>query len=149
MLALAAGCIEYDRGPTTDTSDDSPAPADETSETGDDEPPPPLACDPLAQDCPDGQACAPGSGGFNCIEVTTAGVVGDVCYVAAECGPGLACVAAGALAECDGPGCCSSLCEVGDAGAQCAGAAEECLPLFSGDNVPPDWADYGVCRLPS
>jgi hypothetical protein len=147
-LALAAGCVEFERGPTSDTSQ-APATSGETGETGDELPGPSADCDPLRQDCPGDQACVPDSGGFSCIDVLTPGGVGDVCLVAAECGPGLACVASGALAACDGQGCCSSLCEVSDGGAQCASASEECGPIFTGEDVPPEWAEYGVCRLPS
>ena len=45
--------------------------------------------------------------------------------------------------------CCSSLCEVSDTSAQCGSSSEVCAPVFDGDEVPPMWADYGVCRLPS
>jgi hypothetical protein len=145
-LVLGGGCVQFERGPTTDTSDDE---TPETSRTGEQEDPPPtVTCDPLAQDCPDGQACTLSGGGFTCFEVLVEGGDGDACLAAAECSAGLACVQMFALASCDASSCCSAYCDVNDAGAACADPAEVCGPVFTGDDVPPMWADYGVCQLP-
>ncbi|MDC0721748.1 hypothetical protein [Nannocystis bainbridge] len=142
-LLLAGGCIQFESGPTTD------GPSGPGTTTGDDEEPPPVVeCDPLAQSCPDGQACSLVGGDFVCIEVAIAGAAGDACQGSGECGPGLVCLSAVALGDCEAGSCCSSLCEVSDTSAQCGSASEVCAPVFSGDNVPPMWADYGVCRLP-
>jgi hypothetical protein len=139
-LALAGGCIEFEHAPT---SAGEPGPG---STTGDDEPAPPMVqCDPLAQNCPDGQACALFYPDFMCIEVATPGLVGDPCGSAFECGPGLACSSGVYLASCDASSCCTSLCDLGDAGADCIGA-ELCVPLY-GEGAPSTYADYGVCRL--
>jgi hypothetical protein len=143
-LLLGGGCIQFEHGPTTD------GPGEPGTTTGEDEEPPPVVdCDPLSQDCPGGQACSLVGGDFSCIEVFVDGAPGDPCQAAGECGPGLVCLPAGVLGGCDGSSCCSSLCEVSDSSAQCGSASEVCSPVFTGENVPPMYADYGVCRLPS
>ncbi|WAS95009.1 hypothetical protein [Nannocystis punicea] len=142
-LLLAGGCIQFEHGPTTD------GPGQAGTTTGEDEEPPPVVdCDPLSQDCPDGQACSLVGGDFSCIEVFVDGGLGDPCQAAGECSPGLVCLPAGALGGCDGSSCCSPLCDVSDTGAQCGSASEVCAPVLTGDDVPPMYADYGVCRLP-
>ncbi|MCY1060745.1 hypothetical protein [Nannocystis sp. SCPEA4] len=142
LALLAAGCVQFEMGPMTTTDT-----ADPPDSTGEKEPEPEVACDPLAQDCPDIQACSLVDGDFNCIEVVTPGGAGDACQGVGECSAGFVCVSATALDGCDGASCCSSLCEVGDGSAQCGSPAETCMPVYGAD-APPMWADYGVCRLP-
>ncbi|MFY0535961.1 hypothetical protein [Nannocystis pusilla] len=143
-LSLAGGCIQFEHGSTTDGGGGSPG----TTTGEDEEPPPTVECDPLSQDCPDGQACSLSGDDFVCIEVFVDGAPGDPCQAAGECGPGLVCLPSVVLGSCDGSSCCSSLCEVSDTSAQCGSSSEVCSPVFAGEEVPPMWADYGVCRLP-
>lgn len=139
---LAGACIEFERG--TDSSD-APEPT-----AGKDEPPPPpppqASCDPLAQDCPEGEACTLGDREFLCLAVAVDGAAGDPCVVASECGVGLACCPASLLADCDAGNCCTPLCDVTDAGADCP-KGEACTPVFSGPDVPVELQDYGACKL--
>lgn len=137
---LVFGCIQFEGGSGGGSASDGATPEPP-------EPPPPAAnCDPLAQDCPDGQACALFSNKFECVTVTVDGAEGDACVVAAECGPGLACIPGIYVPGCEGASCCASFCAVSDAGAECPEGAV-CSPALSGPDVPPALQDYGVCEL--
>lgn len=138
-LALAGGCIEFEHPSTTDASEVPGSTGLPTT--------PSVGCDPLSQDCPEGQACALLDPDFACIEVATWGLAGDACAAPSECGPGLACCPGLYLVGCDAGACCTSLCDVGDAGAECLGAGETCVALYSGPDVPPAYLSYGVCKL--
>jgi hypothetical protein len=143
LVAPLLACIEFER-PTGETSEPPGSPT-----TGEDPPPPPkVNCDPLAQDCPDGEACTVADQEFVCLTVAVDGAAGDPCVVASECGVGLACCPASLLADCDAGNCCTPLCDVADAGADCPGAGESCTPIFTGPEVPLDIQNYGACKLP-
>jgi hypothetical protein len=90
-------------------------------------------CDPLAPDCPDGEACGTTIGAHVCTPAGPAGP-GDAC-VDVACAAGLVCVDGAAIASCDALACCTPYCD--PAGAPCPGGAT-CQPL---DIAP----DVGVC----
>lgn len=111
-------------------------------------------CDPIAQDCPQGQACYPDVGLFSCAPDASGdmGFVGDPCEYTNVCDLGLACIDHELVPECmSSIGCCSPICVVGD--------DSPCLPgqicqLWStaepGDwNWEPLWEDVGICGLPA
>lgn len=141
LLALAAGCIEFEREEGTSATG-----ADENGDPTTGGSAPVVTCDPLIQDCAEGQACALFEQQFACIPVAVDGGVGDACITASECGAGLACCPSELVPGCDGQRCCASLCDVGDGdGAGCP-AGTACEPVFSGPNVPVEYQDYGVCK---
>lgn len=142
-LLLAAGCVQFERGEGTSAS----APDDPADDPTTGASPPLVMCDPLAQDCPEGEACGLLDDQFLCVPVLTEGGAGDPCLTASECSPGLACCPGELLPECGDARCCASLCDVGDGpGAGCP-AGTACAPVFVGPNVPAEYQDYGVCKL--
>lgn len=120
-------------------------------------------CDPLAGDCPAGQACLAAYPGpehtFVCYpaaESQTA-TTGEACYGAPEgCPAGSSCYQCAPGHTCAQPldygpgcdpaefGCCTEYCELG--GAPCSNPLHVCEPLFTGDAG--DNADVGLCGLP-
>lgn len=113
------------------------------------------ACDPLLQDCADGQACYPVFEDWQCVPDASGemGVYGDPCEYINVCDPGLACLGAAAVPDCQGSvGCCSEICDVTDpAGdAQCTGApdGQTCQIWYEEGSAPPGYEDVGVCALP-
>jgi hypothetical protein len=115
------------------------------------------ACDPLQQDCDDGQACYPVSAEFICAPNAAAadgGNYGDPCEFLNVCNPGLFCAAAAGVPNCQGAqGCCSEFCTLGDpdGDAQCqgSGGGQQCTAYFEEGQAPPDYIDVGVCVIPS
>lgn len=110
-------------------------------------------CDPLLQDCAEGQACYPVNDGWSCAPDASGemGAHGDPCEYLNVCDPGLVCLDASVVPMCEGMlGCCSSVCDVSDpAGdAQCVGASETCQPWYPEDSAPPGLEDVGACALP-
>jgi hypothetical protein len=113
------------------------------------------ACDPLLQDCAEGQACYGIDNAFVCAPDASGGegVFGSPCEFINACGPGLACVGAGGVPDCTGSlGCCSSYCDLSDAGSSgsCEGASggQECISWFEENSAPPGFEDVGVCFIP-
>lgn len=128
---------------------------------------PPLAvclplCNPLQDDCPDGQTCYWTPGGFQgdweCAsdESGDMGGYGDPCSFANQCDPGLVCLGPGALPPedaCEGAlKCCTELCDVLDPAGdlQCTGAAggQECLPFYDPGDALPGFDRVGACAVP-
>jgi hypothetical protein len=112
-------------------------------------------CDPLIQDCPDGQACYGIDQVFVCAPDASGeqGVFGDPCEYINACDAGLACVNAAGVPGCTGSqGCCSSFCDLEDpgAGAACPGASggQDCVSWFEEGAAPPQYTGVGVCFIP-
>ncbi len=113
------------------------------------------SCDPLLQDCADGQACywLPADGGFVCVQDVSGelGAAGDPCdgFVLNRCDPGLQCTPAEAVPGCtDATSCCSPFCDLEEPNPGCL-AAQECIALFEEGDAPPGTEDYGVCAIPA
>jgi hypothetical protein len=104
-------------------------------------------CDPLLQDCGDGQACYPEINGFICSPDASGeqGAIGDGCEYLNVCDPGGACYTADAWpGGCGGSsGCCIPFCDLTDPtcpmGTQCEAVYEDPMP---GEE------DFGVCAAP-
>lgn len=115
------------------------------------------SCDPLLQDCADGDECIPSNDTFVCVVDSSEdfGGAGDPCEYLNVCDPGLMCAAAELVPNCNGAsGCCTPFCDVTDAGASmdCAntvGIEAECLPYFEEGQAPPGYEDVGVCGIPA
>ncbi len=110
-------------------------------------------CDPLAQDCGPGSACYPIQDNFVCApDASPPGTaVGDPCEFINVCPPGLACISAQALPDCQNAvGCCAPMCPVGGAD-PCPGLlpGTSCVPFFEdpADGPPAGCvsAEPGVC----
>lgn len=109
-------------------------------------------CNPLLQDCLEGQGCYPLQGTWACIYDASdgAGAHGDSCMpgiFASDCAPSLVCV------PCEGSSaCCTELCHLtdpaGDQQCTAAAAGAQCLPYYDAGVVPAGYENVGVCTLP-
>jgi len=112
-------------------------------------------CDPLLQDCADGQACYfdPFVEAFVCGQDYSGpdmGAHGDPCDYIDACDPGLNCTFADFVPGCQGSlGCCSPFCDT-TAPNTCPGMAEgeECVAIWGPGQGPPEYQHVGVCMLP-
>ena len=112
------------------------------------------ACDPLLQDCPEGQACYGIDDAFTCVPDASGemGLYGDACEYINVCDPGLFCASAEVVPSCTGSlGCCSEFCDLEDesGNAQCSGAAggQECVAWS--ENPSPGFEAVGACVIPA
>lgn len=106
-------------------------------------------CDPLLQDCADGDACYPVGDAFACAPDASNGAgYGDGCNFVNACSPGLFCASAAGVPGCVSLGCCSPFCDLSDPMPNCPGQAggQECVPYF--DSPPAGFEDVGVCIIP-
>jgi hypothetical protein len=118
-----------------------------------------LSCDPILQDCAEGQACYPIQDAWSCAPDASgeAGIYGDACEYINACDPGFICVDASAVPAgevCSGAGgCCTGVCDTSDpmGDDQCEGVAggQTCQPWYEEGNEPPGYEDVGVCALPA
>ena len=107
------------------------------------------ACDPLAQTCPQGQACYAvlTEQVFVCLTSSFApghGLAGEPCATISACRPGLLCAPAAELDVCPEDLCCTPLCPTG---------VEDCPAPLACEQVYdvaafPEYAGVGYCRLP-
>lgn len=112
-------------------------------------------CDPLAQNCEQGNACIhdPWSGnGFLCILDASGdeGQLFDSCEYANACDPGLDCGDPTAAVECDPTafGCCLPFCDLDDP-TPCPGAGQECVPWYDDPCSAASFnTDVGTCARP-
>ena len=109
-------------------------------------------CDPLSQNCDEGQACLANYELFQCVPDASGdmGAYGDPCEFLNVCDPGLACLSADAVPGCeDSAGCCSPFCDVTQPNT-CPGAAEgqTCQPWFEPGEAPMGFERVGACALP-
>jgi hypothetical protein len=114
-----------------------------------------LECDPLLEECVDGQACYPINDAFVCVPDTSgdSGVHGDACAFLNACDPGHICIGPSAHNKCAGAvGCCSTVCSVTDpnADANCAALdpGQSCESWFPEGWAPMGYSDVGVCAVP-
>lgn len=111
-------------------------------------------CDPLLQDCAEGNACYPLLDEFVCAPDASGemGLYGDPCEYLNACDPGLFCASADVVPGCVGSaGCCSEYCDVTDPNVTCSGAdgGQACSPYYEEGMTPPGSDDIGVCIIPS
>lgn len=112
-------------------------------------------CDPLLQDCPEGQACMPDTQSFVCGPDASGveGQYGDPCAYRNVCDPGLICIEKSAVPDCQGSaGCCTEYCDLSDpqGDMQCAGqqGGQVCSPAFDPASTPPGYENVGICAIP-
>ncbi len=120
-------------------------------------------CDPLAQDCPEGQGCYPdmnaaGGTGFICLpQIGPNNTYNDYCWLLSNCAPGFICVTPDFLPNCEptsvgvAAGCCTALCDVAEPD-NCSSFDDElgCTSWYLNGQTPPSVSleDVGVCILP-
>jgi hypothetical protein len=115
-------------------------------------------CNPIAQDCPEGEACYSYLDNWFCIHDASGdgGSYGDPCEYPNVCDPGLICADVSYVPPglpCEGAGgCCTEICDLDDplGDLQCAGAAEGqvCQPWYEEDPAPYGYEDFGACAMP-
>jgi hypothetical protein len=109
-------------------------------------------CNPLLQDCGDGDLCVAQSNSFGCaLDASGAeGQVNDPCEFLNACDKGLACIdSALASSVCDPMvlGCCQPFCEFPNS--PCPNPDQECVQWFEPMQAPPGLENVGVCKIPS
>ena len=113
-------------------------------------------CDPTAptSDCPNpDNLCIPAPSGelFSCVlDASEDGSYGTECLYANSCNYGLFCAEATAVPGCQGSGCCSEFCDLGQPNT-CAGKDEgqECVPWYEENMAPPGYEHVGGCAIPN
>jgi hypothetical protein len=108
-------------------------------------------CDPLLQDCDEGQGCYPVNDTFTCAPDAGGemGALGDPCEFINVCDPGLFCASSETLPDCEAASCCTPFCDA--AGEDpCAGVpGVECIPWFDeGEDLPCGSGVVGGCLMP-
>jgi hypothetical protein len=105
-------------------------------------------CDPLKQDCDDGDTCLWGGWSFICALDASGeqGQYGDPCEYANVCDPGLVCQNSEYVPGCMTDGCCTPWCDLTDP--SCPGATQECLPWIEQGQAPPEYDTVGICGVP-
>jgi hypothetical protein len=113
-------------------------------------------CDPLLQDCNEGEGCYPTNDIFSCVPDAGGeqGAFGEGCEFLNVCDPGLFCANPAGVPNCAGSiGCCSSFCDTTDPSAtsNCPGNAggQECVPWFEEGQAPPGYENLGACVIPA
>lgn len=106
-------------------------------------------CEPLLQDCVEGQGCYFVGEAFICVETIEPEADGT-CSVLNSCAAGSLCVTQEFLVECPGNACCAELCDLsqGDGPCQAIDPAYVCRPFYE-EGAPPGLVDLGVCLLPA
>jgi hypothetical protein len=107
-------------------------------------------CNPLLQECQDGQGCWPIGDVFGCSPdaCRASGAYGDPCSpgYGNVCCPGLVCVDAAEVPGCRTTGCCTDICDLGEP-SLCNDPTQSCLPWYEPGQAPPGYEDVGVCAI--
>jgi hypothetical protein len=112
-------------------------------------------CDPLTQDCAEGQACYPIDNSFVCAPDASGedqGADNDPCEFLNACDMGNICVNPAIVQGCPAGsgGCCQNVCDLtADPADQGCDTMETCEPWFEEGMVTPGFEDVGVCALPA
>ena len=107
-----------------------------------------LGCNPVTQDCLEGQACYFGEVPLCALDQSGAGGnEGDPCEALDDCAIGTQCVTASDLDACATASCCTPFCDVSLN--DCSNGNLSCAPLFEDGAAPPGSEDYGACVLPA
>lgn len=112
------------------------------------------SCDPLVQDCPEGQGCYNSAGDtFVCFKESAMpgeGMPGSECMYINQCQKGSFCAAVDAVANCPmgASGCCTPYCPVSGGDVPCQ-MGEMCVAFFEMGMAPPGYEDVGVCVIPA
>lgn len=105
------------------------------------------SCDPLLEDCGEGQACyAVGPAEFGCAPEGGA-AQGESCTFINDCGSGLLCAGGEVVAGCESQGCCTAYCDLSDPTDDCSGTGEgmACVAMFAKGMAPEGLESVGIC----
>jgi len=108
-------------------------------------------CDPLLQDCAEGQACHHVNGNFACVPDDSGdmGLPGDPCEFVNACDPGTFCAEEGLVPGCEGAiGCCTPFCDTTSNDPWYCLPGQECMPWYEEGAAPPGYEHVGGCVLP-
>jgi hypothetical protein len=107
-------------------------------------------CDPFTTDCGEGFGCYLGGDTLFCGPDISGdgGAPGEACEFSNECDPGTMCVNGDVIPECDGSGCCTPYCLVGDDTPCAALPGTECVQLFEVPPSPCTPENLGACAIP-
>ena len=103
------------------------------------------SCNPLTQDCGEGEGCFPASDQWLCAPEGKAGV-GEPCAAVNACASGLICESSLGLPGCEATACCTDLCDLGNPECAAADLGAICQPWYV--EAPPGYEDVGVCLVP-
>ncbi len=107
------------------------------------------SCDPVAQDCNEGDGCYWANTQFRCIFIADDIPTGEPCGYINDCAPGHLCAYAATLPSCAGSACCTQYCNLPDGDAGCvAQPGTACVSFFEQGMVPEGLEHVGVCILP-
>ncbi len=98
-------------------------------------------CDPLVQDCAEGEGCFWVGDQFACMSAAVCDPPGQPCSFIADCCATQICVEAGLAPSCAATFCCADLC---DLDAPTCPPGSECVAFFAG-GAPPSYEDVGLC----
>jgi len=116
-------------------------------------------CDPLVQNCGDGEGCFMdalmlGSEGFVCmprVENTAdgGGEYGELCIAASNCKPGFSCIWPENLPDCPYIYCCSPWCNIQNGDDDCLAFDSElnCVPWYEEGQETPGYENVGICGI--
>jgi hypothetical protein len=108
-------------------------------------------CNPLENDCPEGELCIFFNTEFQCFPATGdgTGVFGASCDTATDCNEGLACIQSVFFSNCAGDACCSPNCDLSEPN-NCpdVGDGTFCMQWFMGRvDTDPCYVNAGVCGI--
>lgn len=115
------------------------------------------ACDPLAQNCPESDACVPnlaalGSEYFVCMPLVfqeIPGQYGNACYAISGCDKGFQCIFAENVPMCEGDVyCCSAWCDI-EMPETCKqfDPTIDCVPWYEEGAATPGYENVGICGI--
>lgn len=105
-------------------------------------------CNPLADECPAGQACYPVGDAMACATDASGdgGAAGDGCQNINGCDAGHYCAAAESVPNCTDAACCSPFCTIGDDSTCLEG--QTCQPWYMPGSAPAECLDeVGACAV--
>ncbi len=106
------------------------------------------SCDPLQQECDEGDSCYWTGQGFGCVVQLDDVAAGQPCGLINECAQGLICVNSEWVPDCAGASCCAPFCDVTQP--DCADLpGTECVAFFEPGQAPAGYEDVGVCGVPN
>jgi hypothetical protein len=106
-------------------------------------------CDPLEQDCAEGEGCYWTGSNFHCAIIVDNIPTGEPCGYINDCQPGDFCVDGTVLTDCDGASCCANFCDLEIGDSQCAAVPETvCVSFFEVGMAPPEYEHVGLCINP-
>lgn len=104
------------------------------------------SCDPLVQDCSQGQGCYP-LYQFVCVPPGApedTGYEGDPCQFFNGCQPGFACIQGDYVPNCDSFACCTPFCDLNNP--DCQDPEKQCAAVFEMPAMGEE--HFGACMLP-